>query len=339
MGHKRALIVGINYKGTSSELKGCINDANNMYQLITSKFGFEDVKLLLEQDATTDNIKENLRWLVSGCRPGDTLLFHYSGHGSQIADTSDPDVEPDKLDEIICPIDLDWKEKVITDDYLKWVFDTVPAGVNLTVFLDSCHSGSGLDQANQYQATVGDKAAGVIVPEREVSRYLAPPASVQAIIDELALKPADRAVQSREVDQTGLLISGCRSNQTSADAFINSQYQGAATYSLLTTLKAANYDCTYKELVEGMNDFMYDNGYSQRPELNGAEALFITKVLSEPYVAPGVVEDYEPVDVPPAPPTTQLPLPQQIFTNGPIKIVAIVVAAILAFWGWITLMR
>lgn len=338
MGHKRALIVGINYTGTGNDLKGCINDANNMYQLVSTRFGFEDVKLLLEQDATTDNIKENLRWLVSGCRPGDTLLFHYSGHGSQIADTSDVDHEPDSLDEIICPIDLDWKEKVITDDYLKWVFDTVPAGVNLTVFLDSCHSGGALDQATQYQSTSGTKVA-TPAPEREISRYLAPPPAVQAMIDALHLQPTTRSVQSRDVDQTGLLISGCRSDQTSADAYINFQYQGAATCSLLATLRAKGYDCTYKDLVDGMNEFMWDKGYSQRPELNGSESLFVAKMLAEPVVTQEVVNNYEPVDVPAAPPTVQQPITEQIFASGAGRLLAMIVGAIALFFGLMFLAR
>ena len=339
MGHKRALIVGINYKGTSSELKGCINDANNMYSLITNKFGFEDVKLLLEQDATTDNIKENLRWLVSGCRPGDTLLFHYSGHGSQIADTSDPDNEPDKLDEIICPIDLDWKEKVITDDYLKWVFDTVPAGVNLTVFLDSCHSGGGLDQLNQYQPTVASTTTSSLPPPKVYGRFLPPPADVLLVAEQLGLAPASRTVQARNVDQTGLLISGCRADQTSADAYIKGQFQGAATYSLLKTLSDSAYDCTYKELVDGMNEFMQDNGYTQRPELNGVSSLFDTKAFAEPHVTTDTIEDYVPVDLPPEPSTVQQPISLPIFADGTIRMISIILATLVAFIGWIFVVR
>jgi metacaspase-1 len=334
MGYKRALIVGINYKGTSSELKGCINDANNMHALVTDHFGFTDVKVLLEQDATTSNIKDALRWLVSGCRPGDTLLFHYSGHGSQIADTSDPDVEPDKLDEIICPIDLDWKEKVITDDYMKWVFDTVPAGVNLTVFLDSCHSGSGLDQSNQYQPVVVEK--GSIGGE---SRYLTPPPDVQALIDQLKLEPAPRAVQSRDVDTTGLLISGCRSDQTSADAYINMTYQGAATASLVKAVSTANYDITYRELVDSMNAFMVSRDFTQRPELNGSAALFDTKFLSSPVVTEEQVDAYVPVDVPPAPSTVQLPAVQQIVSGGLSRIILAALGLIAAILGIIFVVK
>ena len=303
MGHKRALIVGINYVGTGNDLQGCINDANNMNALLKDHFGFTDIRLLLEKDATTANIKDSLRWLVSGCRPGDVLFFHYSGHGSQIPDTSDPDVEPDGLDEIICPIDLDWKDNVITDDYMKWVFDTVPAGVNLTVVLDSCHSGTALDQANQYMPLGLGEAR--VFGEGDDGRYLAPPLEVQQLIEQLAAEPKPRVIQSRDVNQTGLLISGCQSQQTSADAYIGGVYQGAATYSLLSTVKSHSYDLDYKALVDDMNNFMVKNGYSQRPELNGSASLFTMKFLAEPNVTEQVVNDYVPVDIPPAPETTQ----------------------------------
>lgn len=302
MGHKRALIVGINYVGTGNDLQGCINDANNMNAFITTKYGFQDVRMLLEKDATTANIKDGLRWLVSGCRPGDVLLFHYSGHGSQIRDTSDTDYEPDGLDEIICPIDLDWNTKVITDDYMKWVFDTVPAGVNLTVFLDCCHSGGALDQANQYQPTGPGVAREATL---EGGRYLAPPPEMMALVEVSELPVKERSVQSRDVNNTGLLITGCQSTQTSADAVIDGVPQGAATYSLLHSLHKFNYDLEYGNLVEHMNEYMFQSGYTQRPELNGSVTLFLIKFLAPIAVAPEVVENYEPVDLPPAPATTQ----------------------------------
>lgn len=271
---QKALIVGIN-KYPSSPLQGCVNDARDMEAMIKTHFGFTNVTVLLDEQATTSNIKAGLSTLVAGAQPGDVLLFHYSGHGSQIRDTADVDVEPDGLDEIICPVDLDWNTKIITDDYLKWVFNQVPAGVNLTVFLDCCNSGSALDQANIYQP-LGLGAARAEVIEGE-GRYLAPPAHLMPLME--GLVPKTRSVQSRDVDNTGMLITGCQSQQTSADAFIGGRYQGAATYSLTSALKTANYDLDYKTLVDRMNDFMARNGYSQRPELNGSPALYGDKFL------------------------------------------------------------
>jgi hypothetical protein len=298
---QKALIVGINAY-PSSPLQGCVNDARDMEALIKDHFGFTNVVMLLDGQATTANIKAALTTLVSGAQPGDGLLFHYSGHGSQIRDTADLDSEPDGLDEIICPVDLDWNTKIITDDYLKWAFNQVPAGVNLVVFLDSCNSGGALDQTGIYQPVVGAVKAISDFFSKE-SRYLPPPAHLKPLMEGMAPKP--RSVQSRDVDATGLLISGCQAQQTSADAFINGRYNGAATYSLITSLKAANYDLDYKTLVDQMNNFMLRNGYSQRPELNGSSTLYSTKFLK---ALP--VENVAPTPAPeptPPPPTDQQP--------------------------------
>jgi hypothetical protein len=35
-------------------------------------------------------IMERLTWLVKGVKAGDRLLFHFSGHGSQVRDTGSP---------------------------------------------------------------------------------------------------------------------------------------------------------------------------------------------------------------------------------------------------------
>lgn len=74
--------------------------------------------------------------------------------------------------------------------------------------------------------------------------------------------------------KTGLLISGCQSHQTSADAWIHNKYMGAATYYLSHNLEAFNWKINYKDLVDAMNNDMVKYGYSQRPELNGNKGLF-----------------------------------------------------------------
>lgn len=280
MANKKALIVGINYTGTGNDLRGCINDANNVEFMLKNRFGFTNIKKLLEREATTDNIKAGMAWLVEDVMPGDVLYFHYSGHGSQIRDTNTD--ESDGFDEILCPIDLNWRDKVITDDYMKSVFDRVPFGVSLTVVFDCCHSGSALDQSNQYQpVTTRDLATEATIRSIEpLSRYLPPPAEVLQEASLADIKPAPYQVQSRNVNQSALLITGCRSDQTSADAYINGVYQGAATYAMISILAANNYNLDYKTLVEKMNEFMIQNGYSQRPELNGPEALFVKKFLA-----------------------------------------------------------
>lgn len=278
---KKALIVGINAYPTAP-LRGCVNDAIMVSEMLTEQFGFSAVekRLLTDESATTANILERLNWLVKGAKAGDTLFFHFSGHGSQMIDRSDK--EPDGLDEILCPVDLDWRTKVITDSQLKSIFDKVPAGVELTVVMDCCHSGTMLDQAHQYQPLgVATRSLlnefGPDSPNR--SRYLPMPTDIEHRGIGLNLKPRDRSVQHRHVDKTGLMVTGCQSHQTSADAFIDNQYCGAATYSLIKTLRESDFDLDYKTLVDKMNNFMVERRFTQRPELNGNPGLHGGKFL------------------------------------------------------------
>lgn len=280
---KKALLVGINYPGTTHALRGCVNDVMLVSEMLTREFGFKakEKRMLTDESATTANIMERLNWLVEGAQPGDFLHFHYSGHGSQMIDSKyDTDDEPDGLDEILCPIDLNWRDKVITDDQLKTIFDRVPNGVHLSVVLDCCHSGSGLDHAEQYRPLgVATKARefGPDSPNR--SRLLPMPADIENRGLGLNLKPRKRQVSHDK--KAGLLISGCQSHQTSADAWINNMYCGAATFAFLETLERHNYSVKYQTLVKEMNDFMVRHNFSQRPELNGDSRLYGTEVLGK----------------------------------------------------------
>lgn len=276
MGQFKALVVGINYPDSNYELRGCVNDANNVHALLTEFYGFE-VESLLDEEATTAAILNGMENLVAGARPGDVLYFHYSGHGSQMTDGPDQDNEEDGLDEIICPVDLDWRDKVIRDDDMKRIFDKVPNGVNLTVVLDCCNSGGGLDHDNQYQPLVeeGDRDMG------GEGRFLPPPPGV---IAEAAPTTFKKRALSRDVNKTCLLISGCQSTQTSADARIDGVWQGACTY-YLTEILREDPGISYGILVDELNARIAAAGYTQRPELNGPESLFSME-FAVPYATP-----------------------------------------------------
>lgn len=293
MGIRRALLVGINYPGTAHPLQGCVNDVNLMADVLTEHYGFTDAtqrRMLTDESATTANILERLEWLVADTKPGDVLYFHFSGHGSQMVNqTYEADVEPDGLDEIICPMDLNWRDKVIRDDDLKRIFDKVPNGVAFTVVLDCCNSGSGLDQLNQYQP-LGAARQVIAANSPNRDRWLPMPDDIANRARGLDIKPRARSVQSRDVNNTGMMISGCQSHQTSADAWIHDRFMGAATYYLSESLKNNNYDVPHQTVVEEMNNSMVKYGYTQRPELNGSADLFATKFLQPVVVGTGLEE-------------------------------------------------
>lgn len=293
MSKKRALLVGINYPGTRSELRGCVNDVRTMDWVISKKFGFNvprERRMLTDASATTQNILERLEWLVDDAQPGDVLYFHYSGHGSQMVDRDYNRVEePDGKDEIICPIDLNWRDKVIKDDDFKRIFNTVPKGVNLTVVLDCCHSGGGIDNVDDsgdvaYQPPIKMRRdIGVDSPNR--SRRLDMPVDIEsrAYGMDIDIKPRGLHGKKPDDENDGILISGCQSHQTSADAWIHNRYMGACTYYMTQTIARNNWKISYKKLVEDMNHSIAKYGYTQRPELNGSKAQFNKNFLEPLY--------------------------------------------------------
>ena len=86
------MLVGINYlRHQRGRLKGCINDVKNMESFL-SRRGFQGANVRVLTDDQSDpskqptkaNILRDLKWLAGGARPGDSLFFHFSGHGSYV---------------------------------------------------------------------------------------------------------------------------------------------------------------------------------------------------------------------------------------------------------------
>ena len=142
----KALLAGINDYRWVSDLRGCVNDVHDVEQMLLNSAGFhqDNIHKLVNDQVTKERIVAGFNWLLEGASPGDRLVFHFSGHGSYTADL-DEDEEPDGVDEILCLYDMDWSDKntFLVDDTLREMTARVPAGVYLTVILDSCHSGTG----------------------------------------------------------------------------------------------------------------------------------------------------------------------------------------------------
>jgi len=146
----KALLVGCNYPGTPNALPSPVLDATNMRDFLIDIMGFpaEEILMLVDdgEEATEENFpsKENieayLSQVVQGAQAGDSVVFYFSGHGTQVP--SDDDEEPDGADEAICASD----DTEITDDDLRAILSQLPEGVKFTMISDSCHSGTLLDQ-------------------------------------------------------------------------------------------------------------------------------------------------------------------------------------------------
>ena len=272
---KKALLVGINrYPDPGNELKGCVNDVRQMAETLKNRYGFPgdgNMRILTDARATTKAILDGLAWLAAGASPGDSLVFHYSGHGSQVPDKHG-DETTDRLDEILCPYDLDW-DHPLTDDDLAAACANIPQGALLTVILDCCHSGTGLRE---------------FTPDRH--RFLPHPEAHENGLGH-GRRPWMAKCRGRHgspgfgrlgrrfgvsVTRTNaVLIAACRDDQTSADAWIDGGYHGAHTYHLCRVLGNGTRDLTYRALVSATGTALSRAGFDQVPQLEGPSRLLV----------------------------------------------------------------
>ena len=172
MAGRKALLVGINkFKNYSQfTLNGCVNDAKDMAALYKDLLGFKasEITVLTDAQATKANIMANLKAMVADAKAGklSSIVFSLSSHGTQMNDTSGD--EPEGKDEAFVPHDIAEKSgawdtaHIISDDELHDLFVQLPNDVLLEVYLDTCHSGTGLRGAE----------FGLHAPK---PRYIAPP--------------------------------------------------------------------------------------------------------------------------------------------------------------------
>lgn len=90
---KLALLVGINDYQTYPDLQGCVMDVDLQQELLVHKFGFNSKDIIrlttdsTDQKPTRNNILTAFEeHLIKQAKPGDVVVFHFSGHGAQQID-------------------------------------------------------------------------------------------------------------------------------------------------------------------------------------------------------------------------------------------------------------
>jgi len=82
VGRYFALIIGIDkYSGEWKPLRNAVNDAKAVAAQLSSRYEFQSVRTLYNEQATRTNILKEYEWLMANVRENDNLLIFYSGHG------------------------------------------------------------------------------------------------------------------------------------------------------------------------------------------------------------------------------------------------------------------
>ena len=238
---KLALLIGVNeYPGFIPDLRGCVTDVDLQYELLTHRFGFNPADIIKISD--NESLKPNRETvlnvfqehLVKQAKPGDVVVFHYSGHGIQVVDP-DPIYEGNNLNgamilnDPLPPLGSEDENtlSVIMGRTLFLLLSQLQTN-NVTTILDSCHSGGGLRGSSVVRAVPNNtRAAGdpweAIPAEFELQ---------QQFLEEMGLS-AEAFLAARKAGVAkGLGIGSAQFSELALDAPFDGFLSGAFSYLL-----------------------------------------------------------------------------------------------------------
>jgi len=257
---KLALLVGINnykYPDSISPLAGSVNDVEDMKQLLIGKFEFPPENIVVLEDAQATHaaiINAIQTHLIAKAQPGDIVVFHYSGHGSQMKDVTGKMVSG--IDETIVPYDSrDPEGKVfdISGAELHALLVQLSARTkNLTFILDSCHSGT-LVRGARVRSVAADTRTPPPLPSFAV-------AGTRGVGD-----------VSSDVVPRFAFIAAATSKESAFEHFTDGKDHGALTYFLAQQLRTAKAGATYRDVMDSVIGNVTANYPAQHPSLEGAE--------------------------------------------------------------------
>lgn len=227
------------------------------------------------------NILAAMDWLVS--EPECALFLHYSGHGGQVPD---PDGDRESgFDSTIVPVDFETHGQISSDTLHRHLVSMLPQNSSLFVVFDCCHSGSALelpwvykadedgninlmDNVEAGEALMGE-AQGLITGGFTFQKLGAARNLLAGAGDFFAglrhefssdegrggggreglQSSGDFAEDWAREQRSVFMFSGCKDDQTSADAFIQGKHVGAMSDAFLRVMRHdVNWDFSYVEV-------------------------------------------------------------------------------------------
>ena len=278
---KLALLVGINkYPNSSrfSNLPGCVTDVDLQEKLLTYRFGFNPgdiLKLTTNEPADKQPTRSNIlkafdEHLIKQAKPGDVVVFHFSGHGSKV-----PEPDPIKqcrkseLNSTLVPSD-DIKNGVAQDIMGRTLFLLMSAlnTENVTVVLDSCHSGGGTRGNFIVRSVPGDNLK--ISPEEIVYQ--------KTWMERLKLSPEELAKRRCAGVAKGVVLAATQPDEDACDVNFGGFNAGVFTYLLTQYLWQATDNV--QNVISYVNSGMKQFGYFQHCLADGQQnqpIYFISK--------------------------------------------------------------
>lgn len=209
MPKRKALLAGINnYKNSSFNLRGCLNDLDSFAEVLASSYGFQaaNIQILKDEHASQRGILQAVEALFSDIGEGDVLVFGYSGHGTQTTRADEPLVI-----EAIVPYETVSTASLITNRDINLIArkaieaKALKGKVNFTAVYDCCHSGK---MYRSLALNDGQLEVDIINRVLDLSQLL---------------PPDDDRVRDIELNDDFQVFSACHDDETAADMAANVQ--------------------------------------------------------------------------------------------------------------------
>ena len=278
---QHAILVGVwDYENPNLQLDAPPNDLKLM-EAILSAHGVAQGQMHILPNPNKVQIQRKFRELSQSLTPSDSLLFYFSGHGTQIIDKlgTFPGDEakgryPDRNDEALLPVDADLASPrtYLLDDELNILLQELPTR-QVSCIIDTCYSGDILREIRLGRpkgTPATDTPMGIVQPTQTVSH-------TEDILDESA--------------DFALLLAAAAYNQVVHELRIpiGETYLpvSAMTYSLYRrvfsrllspanqAIKAQERDeLTYRQLVQHLQNDHRQWNLAWQPVLEGPENRF-----------------------------------------------------------------
>jgi hypothetical protein len=292
-----ALLVGIDNYAAVNSLQGSVNDVEAMKIFLESQLNFpsEHILVLKNSGATRVAIlKAFQEFLIDNedIPRGAEILFHYSGHGSQMIDPSG--VEPDGYSETIVPQDSRQAGVFdIPDKTISALLDRLAEkkGERITVILDSCHSGSGTRRL---------EGPGVARVRRLPADGRPPPPDLDANLRAGTPARGDGPSGWPTEEARYVLLAGCRDRELAYEYWAKGDgekgaWHGALTYFALQALQQMGPGTTYEELHERIAARVHAAYPAQMPQCEGDRTRTVfggARVERDAFIRVEAVDEY-----------------------------------------------
>lgn len=248
-----ALLVGIDeYPEGVSNLMGCVKDVNNMHSLLINQYDVPDANILVLRngDANRKEVIHAFRTHLSRAQKGDTVFFHYSGHGSREDAPKEFWKYSRKNQTLVLSdsrtaggLDLANKELAVLLEELALT------EADMVLNIDSCHSG-GITRGEHDLLKQNSRQSAAKDYQRKLEDY----------IGGYYKKMFDNTGKIIVPEPPHLVMSACTAFQVAQET---PQHTGVFTSALLQALQ--NPEIHYQELFKNIKIIIKEQRYKQQP--------------------------------------------------------------------------